>query len=91
MRSTNHANETVLSLHRNPVMFVFNAKVQNQDQLKMRSFKSSKHINEKVDGPYRAFGCLKVATFKRVVNTKTSITIIQMGPIKCTKFWLDIS
>ena len=23
---------------------------------KMRSFKSSEHINEKVDGPYRGFG-----------------------------------
>ena len=28
-------------------------------KIKLRSFKSSKYVNEKVDGPYRGFGYLK--------------------------------
>ena len=63
-------------------------------KMKLRSFKSSEHINEKGDGSYRGFGylilfsdpidlatkenCSNFATFNRVDNTKTSTT--QMAP-----------
>ena len=29
-------------------------------KIKLRSFKSNEHINEKVDGPYRGFGYLSL-------------------------------
>ena len=32
----------------------------NQLNIKLRSFKSSEHINEKRDGPYRFFGYLRI-------------------------------
>ena len=65
-------------------------------KIKLRCFKSSEHINEISDGPYRGFGYSslfsdpldlphgakvnnsKFETFKRGVNTKTSI--IKIGP-----------
>ena len=63
----------------------------NKIKIKLKSFKSSEHINEKGDGPYRGFGYLSlfsdpidIATWNQrefqysEVNTKTSI--VQMGP-----------
>ena len=55
-------------------------------KIKLRSLKSSGHVNEKGNGPYRGFSDPKhleknycnFAIFNRVVDTKTSI--IQMGP-----------
>ena len=57
------------------------------NKIKLRSFKSSEHIYEKGDGPYRGFVYLSLfsdptdlatcfcnfETFNRVVDTKTSI------------------
>ena len=55
-------------------------------KIKLGSFKSSEHIKDKGDGPYRGFGYLSLfsdpkdlatwsqnfASFNRVVDTKTS-------------------
>ena len=68
------------------------AKSMIVNKIKLRSFKSSEHLNEKKDGPYRAFGYLSLfsdpldakvkycnfAIFNRIVNQKTSI--IQTEP-----------
>ena len=65
-----------------------------ENKIKLRSFKSSEHINEKSDRPYGGFGYsslfsdpLGLATWSQielrymiVVNTKTRI--VQMGPKK---------
>ena len=61
-------------------------------KIKLRSYKSSEHINEKRNGPYRGFGYLSLgfgkmepkrntvffATSNRIVDTKASI--IQKEP-----------
>ena len=68
-----------MQLYLTPVYF-------HEIKTKLRPFKSSGHVNEKGNGPYRGFSDPKLleenycyfAIFNRVVDTKTSI--IQMGP-----------
>ena len=50
-------------------------------KIKLRSFQSSEHINEKRDGPYRGFGYLSLSS--------DPLDIAKSKPSQYVKRWLE--
>ena len=68
-RNLNSQNKGGKNFNGNQVLILRKDIVTVVEKIKLRSFKSSEHINEKGDGPYRGFGYLSL--FSDPINLAT--------------------
>ena len=50
-----------------------------QIKIQLRSFESSKHINEKADGPYRGFGYLSIFSDSNLEPKTITVIIVNFA------------